>query len=70
MRYLNLTIVLFLFGCEDIIEKNCIDESSIDPNILCPEVWDPVVGCDEQIYSNSCEAEKNGVTFWTKADLD
>ena len=34
----------------------------------CPEIFDPVLGCDEQIYSNSCEAEKNGVRFWTEIE--
>ena len=40
-----------------------------NPDVACPEVFDPVLGCDEQIYSNSCEAEKNGVRFWTEIDI-
>tara|TARA_B100000902_G_scaffold321661_1_gene314672 strand:+ start:141 stop:311 length:171 start_codon:yes stop_codon:yes gene_type:complete len=55
-------------SCEDTKEEICIDESQINPDAVCPEIFDPVLGCDEKIYSNSCEAEKNGVRFWTEIE--
>ena len=45
-------------------EPECIDETKIDPDEVCPHVYDPVCGCDGNDYTNACEAEKNGVLKW------
>lgn len=29
---------------------------------VCPEIFDPVCGCDNQTYSNSCQAHRAGVS--------
>jgi len=65
---INFNFLLFIISCEDAKEEICIDESIINPDAACPEIFDPVLGCDEQIYSNSCEAEKNGVRLWTEIE--
>jgi len=49
-------------------EEIYIDESKINPDVACPEIFATVLGCDEKIYSNSCKAERNGVRFWTEIE--
>lgn len=68
MKQFFMVIVFLFISCEDTKEEICIDESNINPDAVCPEIFDPVLGCDEKVYSNSCEAEKNGVRFWTEVE--
>ncbi|MDP6338754.1 MAG: Kazal-type serine protease inhibitor domain-containing protein [Candidatus Marinimicrobia bacterium] len=65
LKYLLFTFLLF--GCEEIREESCIDESKIK-NDPCPRIYDPVCGCDAKTYSNSCVAENAGLKSWTKGE--
>ena len=47
--------------CDDI---DCIIETNIVDNPICLQVVDPVCGCDEETYNNTCYAFAAGVTSW------
>ena len=50
------------------ISQDCIDSTAINPNCLCSFIYQPVCGCDGQLYNNPCEAtECNGVTSYVSA---
>ncbi len=43
----------------------CIDPSQINQNAACNYIYNPVCGCNNVTYSNSCVAENAGVQNWT-----
>jgi hypothetical protein len=53
-----------------LFDMNCIDASKIDTDIVCTEQYDPVCGCDKVTYTNSCDAERNGVTNFKNGACD
>lgn len=50
---------------EENIDSCCINPEWVTPNAACFSLWDPVVGCDGETYSNSCVAQISGLTSWT-----
>ena len=47
---------------------DCIDPSLINPDAICFFIYDPVCGCDNVTYSNSCYAENSGVLSWVNGE--
>ncbi|MFT5778553.1 MAG: hypothetical protein ACI837_001509 [Crocinitomicaceae bacterium] len=51
--------------CEPVVQtSNCIDESQIDTIATCADIYDPVCGCNNVTYGNSCEANNAGITYY------
>ena len=57
---------LYIVKSNDDISEDCIDKTKINDQVACIEIYDPVCGCNDKTYSNSCYAEREGVTDWSK----
>lgn len=69
MSRLFYTIILIFVAqsCNnDSADNECIDPQNIDLNQVCIEIYQPVCGCDQKTYSNSCYASINGLSDWTE----
>lgn len=55
--------------CINSVVIDCVDSTLIDLNVMCPMIYDPVCGCNNITYSNSCIATyTGGVTSWTAGE--
>lgn len=55
-----------IFKSNNDIFEDCIDDSRVNDQVFCIEIYDPVCGCNDKTYPNSCYAEREGVIEWSK----
>ena len=65
----KLLIFLFsfvFFSCEESNTSPCI--SDVLDGRVCIEVYEPVCGCNDKTYSNSCYAQSAGILSWAEGE--
>ena len=63
-----LLLALQFISCDDEDSSSPCQLSDIDEDIACIEIYQPVCGCNNQTYSNSCYAGRDGVTSWSEGE--
>lgn len=63
---LMLGLPLFFTSCDE--KVLCIE--NIKEDCVCILIYDPVCGCNNKTYGNSCEAECAGIMQYTKGECD
>ena len=66
MKNISILLLAFLFvSCDDEDSSSPCKVDGLDGRI-CTEEYQPVCGCNNQTYSNSCYAGRDGVTSWSE----
>ena len=69
MRNISFFLFVLLFiGCDDEDSSSPCQISEKDEDMVCIEIYQPVCGCNNETYSNSCHAGRDGVTSWSEGE--
>ena len=49
-------------------ESQLVCEENIQPDCYCILIYDPVCGCNNKTYGNSCQAMCSGITEYKKGE--
>ena len=63
MKYILTISILIIISFSFCTKHECLD--SENPNLVCTEQYEPVCGCNNVTYSNSCYAQSEGATYYT-----
>ena len=69
MKNITVLLLAFLFiSCDNEDSSTPCQLSEKDEDMACIEIYQPVCGCNNQTYSNSCYAVRDGVTSWSEGE--
>ena len=69
MRNISFFLFVLLFiSCKDEDSSSPCQISEKDEDMVCIEIYQPVCGCNNETYSNSCYAGRDGVTSWSEGE--
>ena len=69
MKNIFALLLTFLFiSCDDEDSSTPCQLSEKDEDMACIEIYQPVCGCNNQTYSNSCYAGRDGVSSWSEGE--
>jgi hypothetical protein len=68
---MNWKVFLVCIVCAQFIGGACTKtecKESVRKDCMCTAHYDPVCGCNNKTYGNSCEAECHGITDYKKGE--